>query len=424
MSTRIIQVALGARSYDVVVGAGVLDELGARLARATGARAVLAVADDELPLGVLETAGQSLRAAGLRVVWCQARASEREKSIATAARLLREAAAARLERGDAIVALGGGVVGDVAGFAASIYRRGVAVVQCPTTLLSMVDASVGGKTGVNLVLGVSAGTDSAPHAEEGAGESRHEDDSAADRLLKNMVGTFHQPRLVLADVRTLATLPARHMRSGLAECIKHAMLGADFGDDAMLAAIESAGALIGSGRADEATLADLVARNVAIKASVVSADEFERGSAGRAGGDPPSGNAGREALNLGHTFGHALEAMEHLTPDGDAASAPLQHGEAVALGLIAAAATAEAIGQIPPGAAERVRGIVELVGLPSRVAGLPDDDAVIAAMMDDKKVQDGRLRLVLPWRELGRVRIADGPTAPSIAAGLAAIRQP
>jgi 3-dehydroquinate synthase len=414
--TRTIRVHLGPRSYDVIVGAGVLSELGTRLRAVVDAGRVLVVSDDVLPPALTSQAGESLTAAGLQVSWASVHASERDKSMATAQRITEAAAAARLERGDAIVALGGGVVGDLAGFAASIYRRGVACIQCPTTLLAMVDASVGGKTAVNLVVPASAG---APDSPRGGGT--RQEAATGERLLKNMAGTFHQPRLVLADVRALATLPHPHLRAGLAECIKHAMLGMDFGDGTMLPLLEKDGPAIAAGRGLEGALVKLVARNIAIKADVVAKDEFEQSLIERGRGREPS-NAGRESLNLGHTFGHALEAMAWLTPDGDRANAPLQHGEAVALGCIAAAATAEALNQVPAGLTETIRRVVASVGLPTRIAGLPDDDAIIAAMMDDKKVRGGTLRLVLPWLELGRVRIAENPDPAAVKHGLAAIR--
>jgi len=405
MPSRTIRVNLGDRSYDVHVGAGILAELGSLLQQVIRPRAALLVADDALPAAMVQAAEASLRAAGLTTTTLPLHASERDKSLAAAQRIVEAAAAARLERADAVVALGGGVIGDAAGFAASIYRRGIAAIQCPTTLLSMVDASVGGKTGVNLVMGAPGG---------GSG-------GAGDRLLKNMVGTFHQPRLVLADVHALRSLPHRHLRAGLAECIKHALMGMDFGDGTMLPMLEKDGPAYAAGKATDESFVRLVARNVAIKADVVAKDEFEQSRIARGRGREPY-NAGRESLNLGHTFGHALEAITHLSPDGDPSHAPLQHGEAVALGLIAATATAEALGQFPAGSTETVRRVVGSVGLPTAVAGLPDDDAMIAAMMDDKKVQGGRLRLVLPWREAGRVRVVENPAREAVAVGIAAIR--
>lgn len=405
MSPRTVRVNLGERSYDVHVGAGILSRLGATVAEVLRPRAVLLVADDALPGPLVATAEASLRSVGLGVTTVAVHASEHDKSFAAAQRLVEAAAASRLERADAIIALGGGVIGDLGGFAASIYRRGVAFVQCPTTLLSMVDASVGGKTAVNLQIGGDAA--------DAAG--------APARLLKNMVGTFHQPRLVLADVDALRSLPQRHLRSGLAECIKHGMLGLDFDDPGLLDAVANAGPKVAAGQATDADLIDLIARNVALKARVVSGDEFERGSTGSAG-EQAAAHAGRESLNLGHTFGHALEAMPHPSPDADPANAPLHHGEAVALGLIAATATAEALAQVAPGSSERVRTLVASVGLPTRVGSLRDGASIINAMMDDKKVQGGRLRLVLPWQQVGRVHVVHAPALRAVEAGLDALR--
>jgi len=422
MPPRTVRVQLGPRCYDVLVGAAILSELGSRVAELIRPRSALLVIDDALPAPLVRAAEQSLNAAGINTTVVRLHASERGKSFAAVQRMVEAAAIARLERADAIIALGGGVIGDIAGLAASIYRRGIAIVQCPTTLLSMVDASVGGKTGVNLVVPASAGAEPGPVASDGA-----RDAAAAVRLLKNMVGTFHQPRLVLADVHALRSLPHRHLRGGLAECIKHALMSADFGDDSLLAAIERDAPAIAAGRTSDDALGELIARNVAVKAAVVAGDEFEQGSTllrpcetGSNTATPPA--VGRESLNLGHTFGHALEAMQHLSPDASPANAPLHHGEAVGLGLIAATATAEAIGAVPTGSAERVRAIVESVGLPSRIAGLPGDAGVIAAMLDDKKVRGGVLRLVLPWRDLGHVRVAEGPPRGAVAQGVAAIR--
>ena len=395
MPTRTVHLDLGPDPYDVIVGHGVLTDLGSTVRNRTRAASVLLVHDAALPDALTRTAEQSLQSASIRTAHHGVAASERNKSLHTAQAIVEAAAAARLERTDAIVALGGGVVGDLAGFAASIYRRGIAIVHCPTTLLAMVDAAIGGKTAVNLL-------------------------TFDARLLKNMAGTFHQPRAVLADTAALASLPPRHLRAGLAECVKHAMLSADVGDDTLLAAMEREGPDVAAGAASTAALVDLIARNIAVKARVVERDTTE--SAGIHNRPNSNHDAGREALNLGHTFGHALEAMQHLSPDADPASAPLLHGEAVALGLVAAAATAEALGQLPPDSTARVRRLLDAIALPTRIAALPDDNTILAAMMDDKKVMGGRLRLVLPWRELGRVRVAEDPSREAVAAGLAAIR--
>ena len=324
-------------------------------------------------------------AAGFAITTAQARATETDKSLETVERLLAEVAETNHERRDPVIALGGGIVGDVAGFVAAIYRRGVPVIQCPTTLLSMVDASVGGKTGVNLA---------------GGGAAR-------GGLKKNFVGAFHQPALVVADVATLDSLPDRELRCGLAECVKHGLIAAAEDGGALLAWIEANLSRIAA--RDPASLVELVERNVRLKAGIVGRDERE-----------DSDKDVRAALNLGHTFGHAIETLPGLTPDGDPAHAPLHHGEAVALGLVAAARCAEHLGLCERALGDRVVSVLRRIGLPVQVSGLPDSGAVLAAMRHDKKVQGGRLRLVLPTG--AGVRVVDDPDEAAIRTGLAAIR--
>lgn len=394
-AARTITVALAERSYDVHVGPGLLRRLGELTRAALGdrpARCLLAH-DDGLPAATVESARVSLASAGFSVTPVPVHASEVDKSIAAAERLCIAMAQARLERHEPVVALGGGVVGDLAGFAAAIYRRGVPVIQCPTTLLSMVDASVGGKTGANLTV--------------------PETDGVA--LLKNLVGVFHQPSLVLADVDVLASLPPRHLRAGLAECVKHALLARDVETPGehpsdLLADTAQAGQYLSCNKYSDLT--SLIARNIAIKARVVAGDERELST------DP---GGGRAALNLGHTFGHAIETLATLTPDGDPRHAPLLHGEAVALGLHAAAATALTLNMLNPDDLGRVVATLDAVGLPTRVSNLPSDDALIERMAHDKKVAGGRLRLILP-AGLGHVRVLTDPPIQAVRAGWAAIR--
>jgi 3-dehydroquinate synthetase len=226
--------------------------------------------------------------------------------------MLGDLALAELERSDLVVAMGGGILGDVAGFAAGLHRRGVRIVQCPTTLLAMVDASVGGKTGVNL----RAGIDGSPV------------------LLKNAVGVFHQPSLVVADVDALASLEPRELRCGLAECIKHAAISGGSGQDLLsLAGLTDAMPRLLLGDAE--VLASLVEQNVGLKARVVAGDEREL-----AIGSTP----GRRALNLGHTFAHAIEGCEGTRVEVGGSNQHPKHGEAVGIGLIAAARLAELLG--------------------------------------------------------------------------------
>lgn len=377
-SRRDIRIDLGPRSYSVGVGAGLLSELGraAALVAPAGSR-VFVAADSALPADTVRSATQSLASSGFRVTLFECTATESDKSIASLTRLLGEMTRLRLERTEPVVALGGGVVGDLAGFAAAVYRRGVPFIQCPTTLLAMVDASVGGKTGINLDLG------------EGD-------------LKKNMVGAFHQPRAVLADTATLATLPERQFRSGLAECLKHGLLGTMLGDSGLWA--WTLAHLPRTLARDAEALVELVARNVAVKAAAVGADERE---------DSPSHT--RALLNLGHTFGHAIETLPDLHPAGH-----LLHGESVGLGLIAAAAAAEANGS--KGLLHPIRTAVEAAGLPTTIPNQPPDQAILQLMGHDKKVAGGRLRLILPTAIGTAALVTDPPTA-AVLAGIRAIRR-
>ncbi len=385
-----VRVDLGPRSYDVRIGAGIRAEVGgwtaARLdgTRRTNRRAFVVV-DDGLPDDATVPVLVGLESAGFAVTTAELHAAETRKTLATAEALLVELADSRADRGDVVVAVGGGIAGDVAGFVAAVYKRGLAVVQVPTTLLAMVDASVGGKTAVNLATGTG--------------------------LKKNLVGAFWQPLLVAADVEVLASLPPRAFRSGLAESLKHALLAGGAGEDPGLLDWTRE-RLPQLADRDPGVVERLVARNVAVKARVVGGDERETASAD-----------GRALLNLGHTFAHALELVAALSPTGDPADAPLQHGEAVALGLVAAGAAAVHMGMLSPDDAEVIRSMVDGAGLPSRLAGLPADEALLETMRHDKKVRGGALRLVLPTR-LGACTSVTEPPAAAIAAGFAALRSP
>jgi len=386
---RIVRVTAASRSYDVVVGEAIRFELDAAIKAAVpqAERAVL-FSDAGIPArSLVDAVAMSLSRAGLAVhrgPETTIAPSEEQKSLATVERMLRSMSSARLDRNDVAVVVGGGVLGDLAGFAAATYRRGVRWINLPSTLLAMVDASVGGKTGANLLVDAS--------------------------LKKNMVGAFWQPSLVAADVDLLRTLDARHFRSGLAECIKHGMVAADFGDAGLGSWTSDRLPLIL--KRDAGTLIELVARNIAVKARVVGADERE---------EAPDADGGRALLNLGHTFGHAIETLPGLSPDGDRSHAPLHHGEAVALGLVAAAATAEALAIAAGGTLDRTRTAVNAAGLPASVPGLPATAELVGLMMHDKKVVQGRLRLVLPAEE-GRCRVVSDPARKAIEAGWAAIR--
>ncbi|MFM8662096.1 MAG: 3-dehydroquinate synthase, partial [Cyanobium sp.] len=268
------------------------------------------------------------------------------------------------ERGSLIVALGGGVVGDMAGFAAATWLRGIAVVQVPTTLLAMVDAAIGGKTGVNHPGG------------------------------KNLIGAFHQPRLVLIDPSTLATLPEREFRAGMAEVIKYGVIG----DAELFAQLEAAGPIDSIGTVGAELLQTLLERSAAAKARVVAADEREGGL--------------RAILNYGHTLGHVVETL--------CGYGTWLHGEAVAIGMAAAGAIAVEMGLWSESEQQRQLALSEAAGLPVRGRDL-QGLAVLACVQGDKKVRDGRVRFVLPTA-IGSVEIRDDVTAATIGQALGGLR--
>ncbi|MEM0983941.1 MAG: 3-dehydroquinate synthase family protein [Planctomycetota bacterium] len=364
------------RGYDVRVSAGAaVDAAGSIPELLPKARRVHVVVDAKLPRAFVDAAMSNLRDADLTASSSTIDPSESVKTLETLERVLADAAAARLDRGDCFLALGGGIVGDVTGFAAASYKRGAAVVQCPTTLLAMVDASVGGKTGVNL--------------------------DAGGRLIKNAVGAFFQPVLVAAELRALDSLPDREFSAGLAECLKHGMIGGAFDEPGLFAWIVEHAETLRSG--DDALRAELIARNVAVKAAVVRADERETAS---------SATGGRAILNLGHTFAHAMETLPEIG---------LLHGEAVGLGLIAARAMSEAMGLSSDDGVEGVRAACRAAGLPTEIAGLPGDSELLDRMGDDKKAQGGVLRVIAPL-DHGVARVIDDPDPAAIVAGWSAIR--
>lgn len=379
-----IAVSTPSRCYSVFVEA---DQLGRLTTRLRGAglspRAVHLIVDANLPAAASEVAAKALRDAGIAVTRSDVSASEAGKSLQTVHHLLAQVTAAKLERRDVVVAIGGGIVGDVAGFVAATYRRGVPWVNVPTTLLSMVDASVGGKTGVNI--------------------------RADGELFKNMVGAFWQPSLVLADVSLLASLPERDFRSGLAECIKHALLSVAADDPALL---HDTRALLGRVLARESSaLEGLVARNIAIKARIVGDDERE---------EAPSAAGGRALLNLGHTFGHAIETIEAASPTADKALAPLTHGEAVALGMVCAAKYSELDRLMPAGFADEIRTTLRHAGLPTQAFNLPSPNEIYTRMLHDKKASGGALRLVVPCGS-GLCRVVDDPPRERVLQSIEAI---
>jgi 3-dehydroquinate synthase len=358
---RTIRVELGPRSYDIVVGTGVLD----RAAAVAGGRARVAVVSQEaIAARHAEPLLAALRRAGTVVELFLMGDGEEAKSLPTVESLCRRFAAWGLLRGDAVVALGGGVVGDTAGFTAAAYHRGVACLQAPTTLLAQVDAAIGGKTGVNLPEG------------------------------KNLVGAFHQPVAVLCDVDTLATLPEREYRAGLGEVAKYAFMG-DAELRATLADEKAAAALLAR---DPDVLTDVVARSAAIKAAVVAADEHERTGL-------------RATLNYGHTLAHALETV---------GGYGLLHGEAVAVGLVFAAELAARLDRLPPEAPDATRQMLARFGLPTSAPdGLAAAD-VLTLMRRDKKAAGG-LTFVLPAPGGGPLERVDDPPAAAVERALAAV---
>jgi 3-dehydroquinate synthase len=328
-----LSVALGERSYPILIGPGLLKEHSV-LEECIPAHDVLLVSNTVVAPLYAERLTQAL--SGRRVVTAILPDGETHKTLATVARLLDVLIANRLGRDAAVVALGGGVVGDIAGFAAACYQRGIPYVQAPTTLLAQVDSSVGGKTGVNHPGG------------------------------KNLIGAFYQPVAVLSDTSTLETLPPREMRAGLAEIIKYGLIA-----DATL--YEWLEANIGRLLAHDApALAHAIRRSCEIKAEIVAGDEREEGE--------------RALLNLGHTFGHALESAT--------AYERWLHGEAVGAGLLMAASLSQACGTLRPEVVERLRGLLERTGLPTAAREVPAQ-AVLEHMKIDKKVKAGRIRLVL-----------------------------
>ena len=360
---RSIPVELSTHPYPIVIGDGALGSLGAQV-QAQGFKAgtkVLVVTNPVVNSHYGATALASLRAAGYDAQLLEIDAGEDQKTPATVALIHDAAFAQKLERGSLIVALGGGVVGDMAGFAAASWLRGIAVVQVPTTLLAMVDAAIGGKTGVNHPGG------------------------------KNLIGAFHQPRLVLIDPQCLATLPPREFRAGMAEVIKYGVIG----DGALFADLEAAGErLAAMDQLPPTLLQQILERSAAAKAKVVAADEREGGL--------------RAILNYGHTLGHVVEAL--------CGYGTYLHGEAVAIGMVAAGELSLELGLWSADDQRRQRQVIAAAGLPVRWPEL-QAEAVLACLQGDKKVRDGRVRFVLPTA-LGAVEIRDDVSGQQVLAAL------
>ena len=354
-----VPVAIPGSACRVLVGRGLLPLTG-ELVRESGLSGVCAIITDE---NVARHHGnavrQSLEAAGYRVELLAVPAGEESKSMRIAENLCDRMIEAGLDRSSFVVALGGGVVGDLAGFVAAIYQRGIPFVQIPTTIVAQVDSSIGGKTGVNARAG------------------------------KNLIGAFHQPRLVLADTDTLSTLPDREYREGFAEVIKHAAIR----DAAMLDEIDPA--------APRESLGPLIARNIAIKATIVADDEREQ-------------TGTRALLNFGHTIAHAIENV--------AGYGQFLHGEAVSLGMAAALEISQRKAGLPAAEARRVRDKLAAFGLPLVLLADLATDALMAAAQRDKKFAEGQIRYVVLPR-LGEAFVAKDVTGDDLRAAIDSLRE-
>jgi 3-dehydroquinate synthase len=329
---------IDAGDYRVTIGAGLRHEFAALAANAAPAHHYAVLSDDDVSVHYADALLADLRRHG-RVSLHRMRSGETHKTRATWASLTDELLGAGCGRDTTVIALGGGVVGDVAGFVAATFMRGVPVVQCPTSLLAMIDASIGGKTGVDTEAG------------------------------KNLVGAFHAPSAVLIDVETLRTLPVAHRRAGLAEAIKHGAVA----DAGYFARVESALPALLDG--DASSTMELVARSVEIKAEIVRADVREAGR--------------RKTLNFGHTLGHAIEQVSGYE---------LLHGEAVAIGMVLEARLAERIGVAEGGTARAIERVVRAAGLPSERPRAMTASAVLDATRHDKKSRGGAVAYALPAR--------------------------
>jgi 3-dehydroquinate synthase len=347
----VVDVPLAERAYDIVIGRGVIVSLGTRLAALRpGAKAAI-VTDENVASRHLAIAESALESAGIESARVIVPAGEASKSMAMFDKVCEELIDARIERGDIVIALGGGVIGDLAGFAASAVRRGLEYVQVPTTLLAQVDSSIGGKTGIN------------------------------SRQGKNLIGAFHQPILVLADTALLDTLPARLMRAGYAEVVKYGHLG----DTDFFSWLEANWQEIFSGGPARE---HAIAVSCRMKASIVARDERETGE--------------RALLNFGHTFGHAAEAAAGF-------SDRLHHGEAIAIGMVLALTFSVRRGLMPQAEADRAIRHFAAIGLPTKLSDIPgkspDADQLMQLVAQDKKVKRGKLTFILS-RGIGQAFVA------------------
>ncbi len=355
-----LNVALAERTYPIHIGPGLIADAGTLIGKATKAHKLAIVTDETVAGHYLDGLDQSLTASGFDTTALRIEPGEKSKNLDTLGTVVDGILAARLERGDAVVALGGGVVGDIAGFAAAITRRGMDFIQVPTTLLAQVDSSVGGKTGIN--------------ARQG----------------KNLIGAFHQPKLVIADTDTLDTLPAREFAAGYCELVKAALIL----DSAFFDELEATRAdVFAPGQARTAA----IARACTIKAEIVAEDELEQGK--------------RALLNLGHTFGHALESWCGYD------AARLIHGEAIAIGIVLAFRYSHAQGLAPQADVSRVEAHFKACRLPTEISEIPGDwpgsAQLVEIMHQDKKVERGALNFILT-KGIGQAYVARNIAADSV----------
>lgn len=345
-----INVNLPQQSYEIAIASGSLDQLGEQMSSLQLGKKILLVSNPTIFKHYGERAIASLKAANFEVVSCTLPPGERYKNLNSIQKLYDAALENRLERSSTMVALGGGVVGDMTGFAAATWLRGINVVQVPTTLLAMVDSAIGGKTGVNHPQG------------------------------KNLIGAFHQPRLVLIDPEVLKTLPMREFRAGMAEVIKYGVIW-----DAELFAEMEASKNLNQLRYVKPELIDsILTRSCQAKADVVSKDEKEAGL--------------RAILNYGHTIGHAVESLTGYRL--------VNHGEAVGIGMVAAGQIAAELGMWQKEDTQRQDALIAKAGLPTKLPDGVDIEAIIEALQTDKKVKDGKVRFVLPT-QIGVVTVTD-----------------
>jgi 3-dehydroquinate synthase len=355
----VIRVDVPQQSYDIAIAkrdakassaAGGLDDLGVWMSRLKLGKKVLLVSNPVIFKKYGERAIAALKLVGYEVSSCTLPAGERYKTLKSLQKIYDIALENRLERSSTIVALGGGVIGDMAGFAAATWLRGINVVQVPTSLLAMVDSSVGGKTGVNHPQG------------------------------KNLIGAFHQPRFVLIDPSVLKTLPPREFRAGMAEVIKYGIIW----DAELFAKLEESKRLDQMRYVDEELLQIILSRSCQAKAAVVSKDEKEAGL--------------RAILNYGHTIGHAVESLTGYKL--------VNHGEAVAIGMVAAGQIAVQLRMWKSADAERQDALIQKAGLPTKLPNVLDIEAILDSLQTDKKVEAGKVRFVLPT-QIGAVTVTD-----------------